>query len=252
MWKLLSAYLGWRGQAGTRGASQRCAWASKQPNPKLQYPASVRGYPAQQFGGISPRASPTLCVVTAQILYIISWPLSLCSPSSAPIPWWEFSAAFCPWSNPVRLKRKCSISLQSWVILSRCNYSVPSLPLKFCFEIVSHCFLWEKPFYFTWGDCTSERSKVISKCSLKMLSAKSYSGFFIFFQKECSKFVSQQRGWKFRIYMYTSERSLGLEGRGEIIPSSLKADLSSGKVNSITITALISLQYHWEHSNSIK
>lgn len=52
--------------------------------------------------------------------------------------------------------------------------------------------------------------------------------------------------------MYTSERSLAHEGKGEIIPSSLKADLSSGKVNPITITALISLQYHWEHSNSIK
>lgn len=52
--------------------------------------------------------------------------------------------------------------------------------------------------------------------------------------------------------MYTLERSLADEGKGKIIPSSLKADLSSGKVNPITITALISLQYHREHSKSVK
>lgn len=34
--------------------------------------------------------------------------------------------------------------------------------------------------------------------------------------------------------MYTSERSLTHEGKGEITPSSLKADLSSGKVHQIT------------------
>lgn len=138
----VSSCLGWCEQAGTHGASQRWAWASKQPNPKVQYCASVSGYPSQQFRGSSPRAGPTVYVVTAQILYIISvpstdWLLSLCSASSAPIPWWEFSAAFCPWSNPVRLKKKCSISLQSWVIFTRCNYSLTSLhsPWNFALKL---------------------------------------------------------------------------------------------------------------------
>jgi len=54
-----------------------------------------------------------------------------------------------------------------------------------------------------------------------------------------------------KLYVHTSERTLADEGKGKIIPS-LKADLSSGKVNPITITALVLLQYHWEHSKSIK
>lgn len=83
-----------------------------------------------------------------------------------------------------------------------------------------------------------------------MLSAEGYSGFY--FQAECSKIVSQQSGWKLKLYVYRLERNLADEGKGKIIPSSLKADLSSGKVNPITTTALISLQYHWEHSKSIK
>lgn len=52
--------------------------------------------------------------------------------------------------------------------------------------------------------------------------------------------------------MYTLERGLADEGKGKVIPSSLNTDLSSGKVNPITITALISSQYHQEHSKSIK
>lgn len=138
MWKLLSKCL-----LGLMWAS-RDPWGPQtaQPNPKLQCRASVSGYPAQHFGGSSPRASHTLCVVTAQILYIISGPsadllLSLCFTSSAPIPWWEFSAAFCPWSNPMRLKKRHSISLQSWVIFTRCNYSLTPLhsPWNFALKL---------------------------------------------------------------------------------------------------------------------
>lgn len=115
---------------------------SAQPNPQLQYHASASSYAARHFGGSSHKASLSVCLVPAQILHIISGPsadllLSVSSISSAPGPWWEFSAAFSPLSVPVGLKKRCSISLQSQVIFTRCNYSLTSLhsPWNFALKL---------------------------------------------------------------------------------------------------------------------
>lgn len=115
---------------------------SARPNPQLQYRASASSYAARHFGGSSHKASLSVCLVPAQILHINSGPsadllLSVCSTSSAPVPWWEFSAAFSPLSIPVGLKKRCSISLQSQVIFTRCNYSLTSLhsPWNFALKL---------------------------------------------------------------------------------------------------------------------
>lgn len=238
-------------------ATQRWAQAPKQPNPQLQYGASASSYPAQRFGD-SHRASLSICAATAEIPHSTSGPsadqlLSACSTSSAPVPWWEFFAAFSPLTIPAGLKKRCSISLQSWVIFTRCNYSLTRLhsPWNFALRLSVAASYYKSHFasveVIALQQWVKQFLNAVWKCSQLRVTLA-----FLFFQRECSRIGSQQRTWKLKPSVYTSERRLVGEGEGKIIPSSLKADLSSGKVNPITITALISLQCHWEHSKSIK